>query len=76
MGYLEDLQKCVYLLSSPLGSEIMGRRNRVAKIMKRIFDAGGRPLSPRASFTDRPGGQEVGQTPECRSPPPGKARVC
>jgi hypothetical protein len=34
MGYLEDLQKGVFLLSDPLGTEHMGRRNRIAKHIK------------------------------------------
>jgi hypothetical protein len=39
MGHLEDLQKDVYLLSDPLGTERMGRRNRVAKHIKSKADA-------------------------------------
>jgi hypothetical protein len=39
MGYLEDLQKGVYLLSDPQGTEIMGRRNKVAKHIKSKADA-------------------------------------
>lgn len=34
MGYLDDLQKGVFLLGDPLGTEIMGRRNKVAKQIK------------------------------------------
>jgi hypothetical protein len=34
MGYLEDLQKGVFLLSDPLSTEHMGRRNRIAKHIK------------------------------------------
>jgi hypothetical protein len=29
MGYLQDFQKGVYLLSDPLGTELMGQRNKV-----------------------------------------------
>jgi hypothetical protein len=39
MGYLEDLQKGVVLLSDPLGTEHMGRRNRIAKHIKSKADA-------------------------------------
>jgi hypothetical protein len=39
MGYLEDLQKGVFLLSDPLGTEQMGRRNRIAKHIKSKADA-------------------------------------
>jgi hypothetical protein len=39
MGYLEDLQKGVFLLSDPLGTEHMGRRNRIAKHIKSKADA-------------------------------------
>ena len=39
MGYLEDLQKGVYLLSDPLGTEVVGRRNKVAKHIKNKDDA-------------------------------------
>jgi hypothetical protein len=38
MGYLEDLQKGVFLLSEPLGTEHMGRRNRIAKRIKSKAD--------------------------------------
>jgi hypothetical protein len=34
MGYLQDFQKGVYLLSDPLGTELMGRRNKVVKHIK------------------------------------------
>jgi hypothetical protein len=34
MGYLQDFQNGVYLLSDPLGTELMGRRNKVAKHIK------------------------------------------
>jgi hypothetical protein len=39
MGYLEDLQKGVFLLSNPLGTEHMGRRNRITKHIKSKADA-------------------------------------
>jgi hypothetical protein len=39
MGYLKDLQKGVFLLSDPLGTEHMGRRNRIAKHIKSKADA-------------------------------------
>jgi hypothetical protein len=39
MGYLQDFQKGVYLLSDPLGTELMGRRNKVAKHNKSKADA-------------------------------------
>jgi hypothetical protein len=39
MGYLEDLQKGVFLLSDPLGIDYMGRRNRIAKHIKSKADA-------------------------------------
>jgi hypothetical protein len=39
MGYLEDLQKGVFLLSDPLGTEHMGQRNRIAKHIKSKADA-------------------------------------
>jgi hypothetical protein len=39
MGYLEDLQKGVFLLLDPLGTEHMGRRNRIAKHIKSKADA-------------------------------------
>jgi hypothetical protein len=39
MGYLEDLQKGVFLLSDPLGTEHMVRRNRIAKHIKSKADA-------------------------------------
>jgi hypothetical protein len=39
MGYLEDLQKGVFLLSEPLGTEHLGRRNRIAKHIKSKADA-------------------------------------
>jgi hypothetical protein len=39
MGYLEDLQKGVFLLSDPLGTEHMGRRIRIAKHIKSKADA-------------------------------------
>jgi hypothetical protein len=39
MGYLQDFQKGVYLLSDPLGTELMGRRNKVAKHIKSKADA-------------------------------------
>jgi hypothetical protein len=34
MGYLDNIQKGVFLLEDPLGTEIMGRRNKVAKQIK------------------------------------------
>jgi hypothetical protein len=34
MGYLQDFQNGVYLLSDPLGTELMGQRNKVAKHIK------------------------------------------
>jgi hypothetical protein len=39
MGYLEDLQKGVFLLTDPLGTEHMGRRNQIAKHIKSKADA-------------------------------------
>jgi hypothetical protein len=39
MGYLQDFQNGVYLLSDPLGTELMGRRNKVAKHIKSKADA-------------------------------------
>jgi hypothetical protein len=39
MGYLHDFQNGVYLLSDPLGTELMGRRNKVAKHIKSKADA-------------------------------------
>jgi hypothetical protein len=39
MGYLEDLQKGVFLLTDPLSTEHMGRRNRIAKHIKSKADA-------------------------------------
>jgi hypothetical protein len=39
MGYLEDLHEGVYLLSDPLGNEVMGRRNKVARHIKSKDDA-------------------------------------
>jgi hypothetical protein len=41
MGYLEDLQKGVFLLSDPLGTEHMGRRNRIAKHIKSKAECNG-----------------------------------
>jgi hypothetical protein len=38
-GYLEDFQNGVYLQSDPLGTEIMGRRNKIAKHIKSKADA-------------------------------------
>jgi hypothetical protein len=39
MGYLEDLQKGVCLLSKPLGAEQLGRGNQIAKHIKSKADA-------------------------------------
>jgi hypothetical protein len=39
MGYLQDFQNGVYLLSDPLGTELMGQRNNVAKYIKSKADA-------------------------------------
>jgi hypothetical protein len=39
MAYLQDFQNGVYLLSDPLGTELMGRRNKVAKHIKSKADA-------------------------------------
>jgi hypothetical protein len=39
MVYLEDLQKGVFLLSDPLGTEHMWQRNRIAKHIKSKADA-------------------------------------
>jgi hypothetical protein len=39
MGYLEDLQKGVFVLADPLGTKHMGRRNRIAKHIKSKADA-------------------------------------
>jgi hypothetical protein len=39
LGYLDDLQKGVVLLRDPLGTEIMGRRNKVARHIKNKDDA-------------------------------------
>jgi hypothetical protein len=39
MGYLQDFQNGVYLLSNPLGTELMGQRNKVAKHIKSKADA-------------------------------------
>jgi hypothetical protein len=39
MGYLQDFQNGVYLLLDPLGTELMGRRNKVAKHTKSKADA-------------------------------------
>jgi hypothetical protein len=39
MGYLKDLQKGVFLLTDPLGTEHMGRRNQIAKHIKSKADA-------------------------------------
>jgi hypothetical protein len=39
MGYLQDFQNGVYLLSNPLGTELMGRHNKVAKHIKSKADA-------------------------------------
>jgi hypothetical protein len=39
MGYLQDFQNGVYLLSDPSGTELMGRRNKVAKHIKSKADA-------------------------------------
>jgi hypothetical protein len=39
MGYLQDFQNGVYLLSDPLGTEYMGRRNKVAKHIESKADA-------------------------------------
>jgi hypothetical protein len=39
MGYLQDFQNGVYLLSDRFGTELMGRRNKVAKHIKSKADA-------------------------------------
>jgi hypothetical protein len=39
MDYLQDFQNGVYLLPDPLGTELMGRRNKVAKHIKSKSDA-------------------------------------
>jgi hypothetical protein len=39
MGYLEDFGKGVFLLRDPLGIEVVGRRNKVAKHIKSRADA-------------------------------------
>jgi hypothetical protein len=39
MGYLQNFQNGVYLLSDPLGTELTGRRNKVAKHIKSKDDA-------------------------------------
>jgi hypothetical protein len=39
MGYLDDLQKGVFMLRDPLGDEAVGRRNKVAKHIKNRNDA-------------------------------------
>jgi hypothetical protein len=39
MGCLQDFQNGVYLLSDPLGTELMGQRNKVAKHIKSKADA-------------------------------------
>jgi hypothetical protein len=39
MGYLQDFQNGVYLLSDPLDTELMGQRNKVAKHIKSKADA-------------------------------------
>jgi hypothetical protein len=39
MGYLQDFQNGVYLLSDPLGTKLMGQRNKVAKHIKSKADA-------------------------------------
>jgi hypothetical protein len=39
MVYLQDFQNGVYLLSDPLDTELMGRRNKVAKHIKSKADA-------------------------------------
>jgi hypothetical protein len=39
MGYLQDFQNGVYLLSDPMGTELMGQRNKVAKHIKSKADA-------------------------------------
>jgi hypothetical protein len=39
MGYLQDFQNGVYLLSDPLGTELMGPCNKVAKHIKSKADA-------------------------------------
>jgi hypothetical protein len=38
MGYLQDFQNGVYLLSDPLDTELMGRRNKVVKHIKSKAD--------------------------------------
>jgi hypothetical protein len=39
MDYLEDFEKGVFLLRDPLGDEVVGRRNKVAKHIKSRADA-------------------------------------
>jgi hypothetical protein len=39
MGYLQDFQKGVFLLSDPLGTKLMEQRNKVAKHIKSKADA-------------------------------------
>jgi hypothetical protein len=39
MGYLDDFQNGVFLLRDPLGDEIMGRRNKIAKRIESKADA-------------------------------------
>jgi hypothetical protein len=39
MGYLQDFQNGVYLLSDPLGTKLLGRRNKLAKHIKSKADA-------------------------------------
>jgi hypothetical protein len=39
MGYLDDLQKGIFMLRDPLGDEAVGRRNKVAKHIKNRKDA-------------------------------------
>jgi hypothetical protein len=39
MGYLQEFQNGVYLLLDPLGTELMGRRNKVARHIKSKTDA-------------------------------------
>jgi hypothetical protein len=39
MGYLQDFEKGVYLLSDPLDTELMGQRNKIAKHIKSKADA-------------------------------------
>jgi hypothetical protein len=39
MGYFQDFQNGVYLLSDPLGTELMGQRNKIAKHIKSKAEA-------------------------------------